>query len=510
MAAAVAAAAGMPPTAPAAAGPTALPPRRVGHGPWRRADGRAGHPPATRAADGGGGRGGGDAAASAIAATAAAVWVPPSPALAGHVVLAGAPGAPAPGAGGGGDGVPPPPLPDLATGGVATPAATVVATGGATDTGGDGAAAAAAGGGADAAAAAAAADAATAPGGGGGAVDGAPAAAAALCKARGNSHFAAGRYADAVDAYTAGLRVEGGNVNLLSNRSAAHLKLGHLAAAEADGRAAVAADPQWPKGWWRVGVAQLEGGHPADAVATFDAALAACDAADANLRSARRRAVEAVEAAAHLAAVASEAGAVGGGAGAGAGGGGAVKRRYYALARALHPDKCRVAMGGEAMRDVAMAYTTLASPVKRALYDRYMRDVMAACADGPRAPAAGRSPTAAAPAPAAAAAAAAANRPTPSYSEWEASQAAAVDLPPWLVCLLGVHGGGCCVATALLLLLLPLAVVAGAMTVLAWAAWLPVRAVRRWRAGAEAAAEAERRAVAKADEGWQDAIYGHV
>jgi len=182
--------------------------------------------------------------------------------------------------------------------------------------------------------------------------------------------------------------------------------------------------------------------------------------------------------------------------------GGAVKRRYYALARALHPDKCRVPMGGEAMRDVAMAYTTLASPVKRALYDRYMRDVMAAGADAPRA---GRS--AAAPA---AAAAAAADRPTPSYSEWEASQAAAVDLPPWLVCLLGVHGGGCCVATVLLLLLLPLAVVAGVATVLAWAAWVPVRAVRRWRSGAEAAAEAERRAAAKADEGWQDAMYGHV
>lgn len=387
--------------------------------------------------------------------------------------------------------------------------------------------------------------------------------------------------------------------------SAAHLKLLNFVAAEADGRAAVTVDPTWPKGWWRVGVAQLEAGRPAEAVATFDAALAACGPRDPNLRSARRRALDAVDARAHLAAVTAP--AAGGGTaaaaaeplphpgaalaessgataaaarsrdgesgssaapptdgsasvrrppkavtcgdGGGSGGGGAsragalaaaeeiprvlsaqnyyavlgvainassgdIKRRYYALARVLHPDKCRQAMGGEAMRDVSMAYTTLSSPVKRALYDRYMRDVMKADVVGCKSPRA------------TAAAAAAANpegddttaadggtplrRPTPSYSEWEAAQAAAVDLPPWLVCILGVNGGGCCVATVLIVVLLPLALVAVLVTAVAWLVWAPIRAWRRWRQGAAAAAEADRRAAAKADEVLQDVMTGHV
>lgn len=400
-----------------------------------------------------------------------------------------------------------------------------------------------------------------------------------------------------------------------SHSSAAHLKLLHYADAEADGRAAIVVDPTWPKGWWRVGVAQLEAGRPAEAVATFDAALGACGPRDPNLRSARRRALDAVEAHTHLAALAAPAvrsqplphpgaalalstgataaaaaaakdaarlrgeghdggggGAVGGGSptdgassvrpppkavtsgvgvsgGSGGGAGrpaalvvaeeiprvlsaqnyyavlgvpihasaGDIKRRYHALARVLHPDKCRLAMGGEAMRDVSMAYTTLSSPVKRALYDRYMRDVMKADAAG-----GGKSPRAAAATAVAATdptgdATAAVNesgatpaRPTPSYSEWEAAQSAAVDLPPWLVCILGVNGGGCCVATVLLLALLPLALVAVAVTAIAWLVWAPFRAWRRLRQGAEAAAEADRRAAAKADEVLQDVMTGHV
>lgn len=40
----------------------------------------------------------------------------------------------------------------------------------------------------------------------------------------------------------------------------------------------------------------------------------------------------------------------------------------------------------------------------------------------------------------------------------------AVDLPPWLVCILGVTGGGFCVATVVVLALLPLAIVAVVVT----------------------------------------------
>ncbi|GAB0489795.1 hypothetical protein MMPV_001020 [Pyropia vietnamensis] len=369
-----------------------------------------------------------------------------------------------------------------------------------------------------------------------------PAAVAALYKSRGNAHFAAGAYQQAVAAYTAGLEAEPRNVNLLSNRSAAHLKLLNYADAEADGRAAIDVDPTWAKGWWRVGVAQLEAARPAEAVATFDAALAACSPRDPNLRSARRRALNALEAQAHLAAVAAPAV---GGCGCGhperlphpgealaqrmaeeiprvlsahnyyavlgvaiTASAGEIKRRYYALARVLHPDKCRQPMGGEAMRDVSMAYTTLSSPVKRALYDRYMRDVMKADGKLPRTTAA---TTDAANAKGDAITVAHArdttssSRPTPSYSEWEAAQSAAVDLPPWLVCILGVNGGGCCVATVVLLALLPLAIVAIIVTGVAWLVCAPLRAWRRWRQGAEAAAEADRRAAVKADEVLQDA-----
>lgn len=65
--------------------------------------------------------------------------------------------------------------------------------------------------------------------------------------------------------------------------------------------------------WWRVGVAQLEAARPAEAAATIDAALPACAPWDDDIGFARRRALDAVEARAHQAAVVTPAGGGGGG-----------------------------------------------------------------------------------------------------------------------------------------------------------------------------------------------------
>ena len=80
-------------------------------------------------------------------------------------------------------------------------------------------------------------------------------------KALGNDAVAAGRWADAAEAYTAALRagpstywvVDGPAAAVLSNRSLAHLKCGLFEKALADAAECIALRPDWSKAHFRRG-----------------------------------------------------------------------------------------------------------------------------------------------------------------------------------------------------------------------------------------------------------------
>eukprot|EP00742_Colponemidia_sp_Colp-10_P011747 GILJ01013098.1.p1 GENE.GILJ01013098.1~~GILJ01013098.1.p1 ORF type:complete len:1171 (+),score=101.33 GILJ01013098.1:479-3514(+) len=69
------------------------------------------------------------------------------------------------------------------------------------------------------------------------------------CKRQGNDHFAAGRYAEAVESYTQSLRIDSNNSILLANRAIAWLKLENYESARADAEDAISKDPSRAKNY---------------------------------------------------------------------------------------------------------------------------------------------------------------------------------------------------------------------------------------------------------------------
>ncbi|GIL72215.1 hypothetical protein Vretimale_304 [Volvox reticuliferus] len=114
-----------------------------------------------------------------------------------------------------------------------------------------------------------------------------------LEKAKGNEHFRAKEYAEAVEHYTLalGLRGSAGEASLFGNRAAAYIKLKMWDAAEQDSSAALEAEPTMLKAYIRRAAARLEMGKLVEAVADCDAALAlqpGCnEAAELRARSAK-------------------------------------------------------------------------------------------------------------------------------------------------------------------------------------------------------------------------------
>ncbi|GLI64177.1 hypothetical protein VaNZ11_007368 [Volvox africanus] len=112
-------------------------------------------------------------------------------------------------------------------------------------------------------------------------------------KAKGNEHFRAKEYAEAVEHYTLalGLRGSAGEASVFGNRAAAYIKLKMWDAAEQDSSAALEADPTMLKAYIRRAAARMEMGKLAEAVADCDAALAlqpGCkEAAELRARSAK-------------------------------------------------------------------------------------------------------------------------------------------------------------------------------------------------------------------------------
>lgn len=74
-------------------------------------------------------------------------------------------------------------------------------------------------------------------------------------KEKGNAALTAGKFDEAIQAYTEAIKLDENNHVLYSNRSAAYLKAGRFQDALLDGDKTVKINPTWPKGYSRKGAA---------------------------------------------------------------------------------------------------------------------------------------------------------------------------------------------------------------------------------------------------------------
>eukprot|EP01134_Creolimax_fragrantissima_P000963 CFRG0963T1 len=91
-------------------------------------------------------------------------------------------------------------------------------------------------------------------------------------KARGNESFLKGKYDEAVELFSAGLRLDPRNYTLLSNRSACYYETRDTNLALEDANAVVAIAPQWFKGYLRQGMAYEKMGGLKEALACYEKA----------------------------------------------------------------------------------------------------------------------------------------------------------------------------------------------------------------------------------------------
>jgi stress-induced-phosphoprotein 1 len=72
-------------------------------------------------------------------------------------------------------------------------------------------------------------------------------------KEKGNAALTAGKFDEAIQAYSEAINLDGSNHVLFSNRSAAYLKAGRLPEALADAEKTIQLNASWPKGYSRKG-----------------------------------------------------------------------------------------------------------------------------------------------------------------------------------------------------------------------------------------------------------------
>mmetsp|Transcript_9085 Transcript_9085/g.27316 ORF Transcript_9085/g.27316 Transcript_9085/m.27316 type:complete len:375 (+) Transcript_9085:371-1495(+) len=365
-------------------------------------------------------------------------------------------------------------------------------------------------------------------------------------KRRGNDAFAAGSHDEAIALYTSAIELDPTNAVLFSNRAAAYTKLEEYQKAKFDADMCIELKPEWAKGYWRKGTAEIEGQEYNAAIKTFERGLEYCPT-DQNLVEGKKKAiqravildsvvgdahgsfdidgpskkepvVQVVETSTEVKAevtavnipngteksseklenwpqslevevnrilqspdhysilnVPQDATAA------------QLKRHYHALARMLHPDKCKLPRGEDAMKDVSIAYETLTNEAKRKQYDMYMN----ARKDDPE-------------------------KGLETYAEWEARQAG-TRLPKFVQNLLRVKGcrfvlviiGGIII---LPILLLSLVIVLIYMLIFVWPKEFILRCCFKdqWEEYKERKEERKRRAREKFDEDLQDELHSHV
>lgn len=159
-----------------------------------------------------------------------------------------------------------------------------------------------------------------------------------------------------------------------------------------------------------------------------------------------------------------------------------MKKNYYTLARMLHPDKCQLAGGEDAMTSVSQAYDTLTNVVKKTLYDQFLSQT----GDDSQ-------------------------HPNQTYQEWESRQQP-VELPKWLNHLLSIKGCQWILPMIIGVLLLPLVLVLIVSFAVLQLLFCPIRLVMRFCFPEKYAQmkEDEEREMAKMEEATQDRLHAHV
>uniref|UniRef100_A0A7S1G9V5 Hsp70-Hsp90 organising protein n=1 Tax=Bicosoecida sp. CB-2014 TaxID=1486930 RepID=A0A7S1G9V5_9STRA len=96
---------------------------------------------------------------------------------------------------------------------------------------------------------------------------------AAEFKAKGNAFLGEGKFAEAAEAYTEAIALDGSNHVFYSNRSAAYLSMGDAEKALADADKCIEVNPSFAKGYGRKGAALHKLGRPQDSVEAYEAGL---------------------------------------------------------------------------------------------------------------------------------------------------------------------------------------------------------------------------------------------
>jgi len=89
-------------------------------------------------------------------------------------------------------------------------------------------------------------------------------------KGRGNTAMAQKKYTEAIDLYTQALKLIPGNPIFLSNRAAAYSASSQHEKAKDDAQAAVDSDPEYSKGWSRLGLARFALGDAKGAMIAYE------------------------------------------------------------------------------------------------------------------------------------------------------------------------------------------------------------------------------------------------
>ena len=92
-------------------------------------------------------------------------------------------------------------------------------------------------------------------------------------KADGAKHYQEGEFLKAVGCFTKAIKLAPDNETLYANRCAALTEINKFSKAQQDGEKCTQLKPNWAKGWYRLGVAQLGNAKAADAVASLEKAL---------------------------------------------------------------------------------------------------------------------------------------------------------------------------------------------------------------------------------------------
>nr|CAB3266645.1 stress-induced-phosphoprotein 1-like [Phallusia mammillata] len=98
----------------------------------------------------------------------------------------------------------------------------------------------------------------------------------ASIKAKGNALMKEGKYVEAIIQYSEGISMEPANPVLYSNRSLAFLKVDQHFFAVKDAETTIRLIPDWPKGHYRKGQAEISAEMYHVAIKSFDAGLKSC------------------------------------------------------------------------------------------------------------------------------------------------------------------------------------------------------------------------------------------